>query len=101
MQEWGDDSMHVPALPAPANEAPASMRWLRGGVGLLFLVGALWLVHRTAPGALYARFAHLRLEYVGIAMLIAVPQWVFLAWRWRLTSQCLGVPLTPRAALHA
>jgi uncharacterized membrane protein YbhN (UPF0104 family) len=42
----------------------------------------------------------LRLEYVLVAMAIAVPQLLLLAWRWRLTSSCLGVPLSRGAAVH-
>jgi glycosyltransferase 2 family protein len=99
MQEWVDDSVHVLPSAEPAF-SPATARWLRRGLGLSCLVGACVLVQRSAPGALFARFAHLKLEYVLLAMLIAVPQLVFLAWRWRLTSSCLGVPLSRGAAFH-
>jgi uncharacterized membrane protein YbhN (UPF0104 family) len=102
MQEWADESLHVPVL--PAEDAPAwsaaTTRWVRRGAGLLLFAAALWLVQRTAPGTLSARFAHLKLEYVLVAMAIAVPQLLFLAWRWRLTSLCLGVPLSRGAAIH-
>ena len=51
------------------------------------------------PTAVIARLGRLSPFWVGVALLLSVPQAVVLAWRWRLTARRLALDLSMRTAL--
>ncbi|ARS53615.1 hypothetical protein B9G99_12720 [Kushneria konosiri] len=69
---------------------------LRWTLTLGILGGVIWLVNIDA---LWARLSDLSPGWLGLALLISVPQIMLSAWRWRLTASHMGMSLSLPTAI--